>query len=93
MWICVQTVSAVRLHACLNLCAHVRVVAVIKMYVLLRDVRLVVVLVRCWAITGTLDPVRNLTGLTVLYLFQNSIGGMFVRTADGTLGLVVVSAC
>ncbi len=38
------------------------------------------VLVRCWAITGTLDPVRNLAGLTVLYLSQNSIGGMFVRT-------------
>jgi hypothetical protein len=41
----------------------------------------VCVLVRRWAITGTLDPVRNLTGLTVLSLYQNRIGGTFVRTA------------
>ncbi len=40
----------------------------------------VCVLVRRWEITGTLDPVRNLTRLTLLALYQNSIGGMFDRT-------------
>ncbi len=40
-------------------------------------------LVRRGAITGTLDPVRNLTGLTTLYLDINSIGGMSVRAAVG----------
>jgi hypothetical protein len=49
--------------------------------------------VRRWAITGTLDPVRNLTGLTVLYLNQNSIGGMFVRTVDGIAAVLFVLAC
>ncbi len=42
------------------------------------------VLVRRLEMTGTLDPVRNLTGLATLVLSQNSIGGMFVRTAVGT---------
>jgi hypothetical protein len=37
-------------------------------------------LVRRLAITGTLDPVRNSTVLTLLSLSQNSIGGTFVRT-------------
>ena len=46
-----------------------------------------------WAITGTLDPVRNLTGLTELYLSQNSIGGMFVRKAVGIAAVVVALAC
>jgi hypothetical protein len=49
--------------------------------------------VRRWAITGTLDPVRNLTRLTRLDLYQNSIGGMFVRTAVGIAAVVVVLAC
>ncbi len=54
----------------------------------------VCVLVRRWAIAGTLDPVRNLTGLTLLYLSQNSIGGMFVRKAAGFAAAVVVAlAC
>jgi hypothetical protein len=53
----------------------------------------VCVLVRRWAITGTLDPVRNLTGLTRLYLYQNRIGGTFVRTADGIAAVVVALAC
>jgi hypothetical protein len=39
-------------------------------------------LVRRGAIAGTLDPVRNLNGLTRLDLSQNSIGGTFVRTAE-----------
>ncbi len=39
------------------------------------------VLMRRWAMAGTLDPVRNLTGLTVLSLYSNSIGGMSVRTS------------
>ena len=47
----------------------------------------VCVLVRRGAITGTLDPLRSLTGLTVLSLYSNSIGGMSVRTA---VGMVVV---
>jgi hypothetical protein len=51
------------------------------------------VLVRRWAITGTLDPVRDLTWLTTLYLSQNSIGGMFVRTTVGIAVVVVVFAC
>ena len=50
----------------------------------------VCVLVRRGAMTGTLDPVRNLTGLTVLSLYLNSIGGMSVRTA---VGMVVVLEC
>ena len=45
--------------------------------------------VRHWAITGTLDPVRNLTGLTRLYLGLNSIGGMFVRAAVGIAAVLV----
>jgi hypothetical protein len=49
--------------------------------------------VRRCAITGTLDPVRNLTGLTSLSLFQNSIGGMFVRTVVGIAAVVVALAC
>jgi hypothetical protein len=53
----------------------------------------VFVLVRRWAITGTLDPVRNLTGLTRLYLSQNSIGGMFGRTFVGIAAVVVALAC
>ncbi len=53
----------------------------------------VCVLVRRGAITGTLDPVRNLTGLTVLVLNQNSIGGTFVRTAFGIAALGAVLAC
>ncbi len=40
--------------------------------------------------TGTLDPVRSLTGLTKLVLHQNSIGGMFVRTAVGIAAVDVV---
>ncbi len=44
------------------------------------------------AITGTLDPVRNLTGLTVLHLRSNSIGGMFVRTVVGIAAVVVALA-
>jgi hypothetical protein len=52
----------------------------------------VCVLVRCWRITGTLDPVRNLTGLTELYLSLNSIGGMSVQTAVG-MWMVVVLKC
>ncbi len=48
---------------------------------------------RLWAITGTLDPVRNLTGLTSLGLFSNSIGGTFVLKADGIVAVVVVLAC
>ncbi len=35
----------------------------------------------CWAITGTLDPVRGLTGLTTLFVASNVIGGMSVRAA------------
>ncbi len=50
-------------------------------------------LVRRWAITGTLDAVRNLTGLTVLSLFQNIIGGMFVCITDGIGAVVVVLSC
>jgi hypothetical protein len=38
-------------------------------------------LVRRWAFTGTLDPVRGLTGLTTLDVATNSIGGMSVRRA------------
>ncbi len=37
--------------------------------------------VRLWLITGFLDPVRKLTGLTVLELGANSFGGMCVRAA------------
>ena len=51
----------------------------------------VCVLVRRGAITGTLDPVRNLTGLTELDVSTNSIGGMSVRTAVGMV--VVVLEC
>ncbi len=53
----------------------------------------VCVLVRRWAIAGTLDPLRYLTGLTVLNLRTNSIGGMFVRTAVGIAALGAVLAC
>ena len=53
----------------------------------------VCVLVRRWAITGTLDPVRNLTGLTVLSLYLNSIGGMFVRTVVGIAAVLDALAC
>ncbi len=53
----------------------------------------VCVLVRRGAITGTLDPVRNLTGLTRLVLNQNNIGGTFVRTAFGIAALGAVLAC
>ncbi len=53
----------------------------------------VCVLVRRWAITGTLDPLRNLTGLNQLDLYQNSIGGMFVRTVVGIADVVVALAC
>ena len=49
-------------------------------------------LVRRWSITGTLDPVRNLTGLNQLILNQNSIGGMFVRTVVGIAAVVVALA-
>jgi hypothetical protein len=41
----------------------------------------IVMCLRRWTITGTLDPVRNLTGLTFLNLLSNRIGGMSVRTA------------
>ncbi len=54
---------------------------------------LVCVLVRRWAIPGTLDPVRSLTGLTKLVLHQNSIGGMFVRTAVGIAAVLVALGC
>ncbi len=54
---------------------------------------LVCVLVRCWAIPGMLDPVRSLTGLTLLDLSQNSIGGMFVRTAVRIAAVVVAMGC
>ncbi len=40
------------------------------------------------AITGTLDPVRNLTGLTEMYFSKNSIGGMFVRAAVEIVAVV-----
>ena len=53
----------------------------------------VCVLVWRWAITGTLDPVRNLTGLNKLDLDQNSIGGMIVRTVVGIAAVVVALAC
>ncbi len=43
----------------------------------------------CGAIAGTLDPLRNLTGLTELLLSTNSIGGMLIFVAVGML--VVVS--
>ncbi len=33
--------------------------------------------VMLWAITGTLDPVRNLTGLTSLSVSMNALTGMF----------------
>ncbi len=45
-----------------------------------------------WAITGTLDPLRNLTGLTWLTLSLNSIGGMFVRMVVGIAAVVVALA-
>ncbi len=48
---------------------------------------------RRWAIAGTLDPVRSLTGLYKLYLSLNSIGGMFVRTVVGTAAVVVAMGC
>ncbi len=59
------------------------------------DVCCVCVLARRWALTGTLDPVRNLTGLTRLSVYSNRIGGMFLRTsilmaADFFLMVVVV---
>jgi hypothetical protein len=53
----------------------------------------VIALVRRWAITGSLDPVRNLTGLNTLYLSRNSIGGMFVLSAVGVAALGVALAC
>ncbi len=43
-----------------------------------------------WAITGTLDPVRNLTGLIYLNLYSNHIGGMFVLFAVGMMVVVVL---
>ncbi len=43
---------------------------------------IVMCLRRC-TITGTLDPVCNLTGLTFLNLLSNRIGGMSARTAVG----------
>jgi hypothetical protein len=43
--------------------------------------------------TGTLDPVRNLTGLTYLVLYSNSIGGMSVRTAVGMVVVVLAFGC
>ncbi len=46
-------------------------------------------LVRRWAVTGTLDPVRSLTGLTVLDLSSNSIGGMCVLRTRYMMVLVV----
>jgi hypothetical protein len=39
-----------------------------------------VLVLRC-SITGTLDPLRNLTRLVDVRLSTNSIGGMFMRTA------------
>jgi hypothetical protein len=38
------------------------------------------VLARRWAITGTLDPVRGLTGLTELSLSTNALIGRFMQT-------------
>ncbi len=35
--------------------------------------------VRRWTITGTLDPLRNLTGLTLFDLKSNRISGKSVR--------------
>jgi hypothetical protein len=43
-----------------------------------------------WAITGTLDPVRNLTRLANLNLYSNNIGGMFVLFAFGMMVVVVL---
>jgi hypothetical protein len=43
-----------------------------------------------WAITGTLDPVRNLTGLIYLNVYSNHIGGMFVLFAVGMMVAVVL---
>ncbi len=34
-----------------------------------------------WGFTGTLDPVRNLTGLTALFLDSNNIGGTSIIEA------------
>ncbi len=33
--------------------------------------------VNVFGIAGTLDPVRHLTGLTILIVYSNSIGGMY----------------
>ena len=52
----------------------------------------VLVLVRRWAFTGTLDPVRNLTGLNMLNLDRNYVCGTFVRTAFGIAALGAVLA-
>jgi hypothetical protein len=38
------------------------------------------VLVRRYKITGTLDPVRNLTGLTYLDVSTNALIGEFIQT-------------
>ncbi len=45
------------------------------------------------AITGTLDPLRNLTGLTYLDLTSNRIGGMSVRTAVAMVVVVLEYGC
>ncbi len=52
----------------------------------------IVMCLRRWTITGTLDPVRNLTGLTFLNLLSNRIGGMciFVAVGRGCVGCVGV---
>jgi hypothetical protein len=39
------------------------------------------VLVRRWAITGTLDPIRYFTKLTIMDLQMNRVGGMPVTPA------------
>jgi hypothetical protein len=53
------------------------------------------VVIVCWrgvvGITGTLDPVRNLTGLIYLSVFTNALVGMFIFLAVGIV--VVVMEC
>jgi hypothetical protein len=38
------------------------------------------VLLRRWAIAGTLDPLRSLTSLTYVSVSSNDLGGMFNTT-------------
>ncbi len=51
------------------------------------------VLVCCWANAGTLDPLRNLTGLTYLSLSTNSVSGMSIVVAVGMVLVVLECGC